>query len=352
MRKKLLFFYFFIFISFSCSAQAFAPINILDAIKITSKKIDSYFLQNGFSFSGYTTNTDSIIKDYSFKRSAKLKHNDSLERSISLYNQKENFCLSYRTTSSKEFNQIVSSLIKEGFFCATQVDTSYTLPRLFQFSDVIIKIWAKPIDSLIEYTFQIKRYNLPKPTEIEFAEDLLSFNSQESLRYYFGEKNVKKDFYYLSENKLGKCSVLFANTNRQVVFLWSDEINNCEIEKLFIGGQLMVKSAIDNRQNVAENLWRLKSGIRPGMSLYQLRQLNDAAFNFNGGKSVNTGMIFNDSTGKINFKKENIILGCVNCNDPAFLSKSVINSDEAIRDERIFFVHTIILNPLFTKYTN
>ena len=92
--------------------------------------------------------------------------------------------------------------------------------------------------------------------------------------------------------------------------------------------------------------WQLKSGVRPGMSLYQLRQLNEAAFNFNGGQSSNTGMVFEDSTGKINFKREHIILGCMNCNDAAFLKKAVISSDEAIIDERILFVHTIILDPV------
>ena len=75
----------------------------------------------------------------------------------------------------------------------------------------------------------------------------------------------------------------------------------------------------------------------------------DAAFNFNAGNSSNTGMILTESTGKINFKKENIILGCMNCTDAAFYKKTVISSDEAIEEERILFVHTIILDPVKTK---
>jgi hypothetical protein len=77
--------------------------------------------------------------------------------------------------------------------------------------------------------------------------------------------------------------------------------------------------------------------------------LNDAAFNFNGGSSKNSGMVSTDSTGKINFKKESVILGCMNCTDPAFYKKAVINSDDAIQEERILFVHTIILDPARIK---
>ena len=186
---------------------------------------------------------------------------------------------------------------------------------------------------------------MPRPKEISFAEDLSAFTSHEYLRYYFGEQNVKKDIYYLSDKKVAKCSVLFPNTNRQVVFLWADEANNCSLSKIYIGGQLMAEINLKYENNIPENIWRLKSGVCQGMSLYQLRKLNDAAFNFNGGNSSNTGMVATDSTGKLDFKRESIILGCMNCSDPAFYKKAVINSDDAIEEERILFVHTIILDP-------
>ena len=66
----------------------------------------------------------------------------------------------------------------------------------------------------------------------------------------------------------------------------------------------MAESSITYDQNVAENIWQLKSGIRQGMSLYQLRKLNDAAFDFNGGNSAYTGMVATANSGKLDFKKE------------------------------------------------
>ena len=197
--------------------------------------------------------------------------------------------------------------------------------------------------------FMIVKVTLFPSQEINFAEDLFVFNSHEYLKYYFGEENVKKDIYYLSEKKIGKCSIIFPNTNRQVVFLWGDEVNNNNLSKIYIGGQLMAESSITYDQNVAENIWQLKSGIRQGMSLYQLRKLNDAAFDFNGGNSAYTGMVATANSGKLDFKKESVVLGCMNCNDAAFYKKTIVNSDEAIQDERILFVHTIILDPAKSK---
>jgi len=111
----------------------------------------------------------------------------------------------------------------------------------------------------------------------------------------------------------------------------------------------MAESNLQYESNIPENLWRLKSGIRPGMSLYQLRKLNDAAFNFNGGNSASTGKIATDSTGKLDFKRESVILGCMNCTDPAFAKRKIMNSDDAIEEERILFVQTIILEPVKAK---
>ena len=38
--------------------------------------------------------------------------------------------------------------------------------------------------------------------------------------------------------------------------------------------------------------------------------------------------------GKIDFKRESIILSCMNCNDDAYRSSAVMNADDAIADGR------------------
>ena len=345
--KRLLLFLYLLVLSYASVAQQVvaAALNLIEVSDIPKQKFDSYISKKGFAFVGTSYKTDTIAKDFDY-RVAKGKAIDSVyvQRTVTSFSTKEDFCLTYRTTSVAEFQKIKKDIKKEGFFCNQEKD-SLTAPfLLFQHNNVTVSISSKIIDTLTEYSFMVRKQELPKPKEISFAEDLTAFTSHEYLRFYFGEQNVKKDIYYLSEKRVGKCSVLFPNTNRQVVFLWGDPVNNCDLAKIYIGGQLMAETNLEYENNIPENLWRLKSGVRPGMSLYQLRKLNDAAFNFNGGNSKNTGMIATDSTGKLDFKRECIILGCMNCTDPAFYKKAVINSDDAIEEERILFVHTIILD--------
>ena len=344
--KRLLLFFCLLLFGYTSLAQVEAALNLTEVSYIPKQKFDSYISKKGFAFIGTSYKTDTIARDFGYRGAGK-KGPDSIpvQRSVTSFSTKEDFSLVYRTTSVSEYQKIKTDIRKEGFFCNREKDSLTALFLLYQHNDVTVTVTSKTIDTLTEYSFAVRKQELPKPKEISFAEDLSVFNSHEYLRYYFGEQNVKKDIYYLSEQRIGKCSVLFPNTSRQVVFLWGDEVNNCSLAKIYIGGQLMAETNLKYEDNVPENLWQLKSGVRPGMSLYRLRMLNDAAFNFNGGNSSNSGMISTDSTGKLDFKKESIILGCMNCTDAAFYKKAVINSDDAIQDERILFVHTIILDP-------
>jgi len=345
--KQLLLLFYLVLVSYAAiGQQVTAALNITELSYTGKQKFDGYITKKSFAFIGTDYKGDTIQRNFEYKF-VKGKSTDSIpfDRSVTSFSTKEDFSFTYRTTSTDEFRKIKEDIKKEGFFCNREKD-SLTAPfLLYQHNDVTVCISSKTIDTLTEYSFLVRKQELPKPKEISFAEDLTVFNSHEYLRYYFGEQNVKKDIYYLSEGRVGKCSVIFANTNRQVVFLWSDAVNNCGLDKIYIGGQLMAETNLQYENNIPENLWRLKSGVRPGMSLYQLRKLNDAAFNFNGGNSKNTGMVAADSTGKLDFKNECVILGCMNCSDPAFYKKTVINSDDAIQDERILFVNTIILDP-------
>lgn len=345
--KKLLLFSYLLFLVYASKGQDIPVINVTEVCYLPKQKFETYIAKKGFAFVGNSYQSDTIAREFVFKKNWKKKLPDSIYvlRTLTVFSTKEDFCFTYSTTSSSEFHNIKTDIKKAGFFCNQENDSLNALSLIYQHNDITVTISSKAIDTLTAYSFLVRKQEMPKPKEIVFAEDLASFTSHEYLRYYFGDQNVQKDIYYLSEKQIGKCSVLFPNTNRQVVFLWADDKNNCNLAKIYIGGQLLAESSLEYDKNIPENIWRLKSGIRAGMSLYQLRMLNDAAFNFNGGNSKNSGMVFTDSTGKINFKKDRVILGCMNCNDPSFYKKAVISSDEAIQEERILFVHTIILDP-------
>lgn len=349
MRKPLLSFLLWL-LSFTVNGQVAPVIDIVEAISVSKQKFDSYISKKSFAFVGTTYQTDTISREYELRSSIKNKFKDSvqisIQRALTSFSTKEDFSFTYHTSSKEEYRQIRSELIKAGFYTNQANDTLLDKKVLFQSKDMTVFISCKQVDDIVgDYTFTARKQTLPKPKEIEYAEDLIVFDSHEYLKFYFGEDNVKKDIYYLSETKIGKCSVLFPNSERQVVFLWGDEVNNRKLNKIYIGGQLMAEGSLNYDKNVAENIWRLRNGIHSGMSLYALRLLNEAAFNFTAGNSANSGMVSDDSTGKVDFKSESIMLGCMNCNDTRYLRQSVLNSDDAIAEERILFVHTIILDP-------
>ena len=332
------------------NGQVEPGIEITDAITVPKQKFDSYISKKNFAFSGTTYQTDTISREYNFSTNIKNKFKDSvqatIERTLTTYSTKEDFSFTYHTSSKNEYRQIRNGLIKAGFYTNQANDTVLDKKILYQSKDMTVFISFQQVDDTLgDYSFTARKQAMPKPKEIEYAEDLIVFDSHEYLKFYFGENNVRKDIYYLSDTKIGKCSVLFPNSDRQVVFLWGDELNNRKLNKIYIGGQLMAEGSLEYDKNVAQNIWRLRNGIHSGMSLYALRLLNDAAFNFNAGNSANSGMVFTDSTGKVNFKAESIMLGCMNCNDNRYLRQKVLNSDDAIAEERILFVHTIILDP-------
>jgi hypothetical protein len=141
----------------------------------------------------------------------------------------------------------------------------------------------------------------PVDKDLHFAEDLLQFTSHEYLVYYFGEKNVKKDIYYFAGNDIVTCSVLLINTKRQVIFIWKDGLNRRRIDNLLFGGQHKLKSQETNDKFIAENSWFQKNGVHAGMPLFELRTLNDKNIAFCGGYAPNPGLIFPESSGKVDF---------------------------------------------------
>lgn len=330
--KTLLFILLFSGWACQSNAQSFTAIDITDAAALSAAKLPSYLIKKGF-VGGTCINPDE--KTFWFKGNKRKKIADSVIREITVGTSDTSFYFIYHTNSSAEKDFLKINLKANGY----SGDSDF-----YQRNNITVKVSASVKEADTSWSFFVKTQLLPRVKEIIFAEDLLAFNSHEMLRFYFGDKNLKKDLYYFSDKEISKCSVLFPNSNRQVVFIWEDEKNNYQLGQIYIGAQLSLGSSEDNQRNAGENAWQLKNGIKTGMSLYQLRLLNGTDFNFGGGRSPYTGLVFADGKGKFDFSKENIILGCINCNDPDFEKAEIVNSDDALQEKRIIFVHTIVLN--------
>jgi hypothetical protein len=73
--------------------------------------------------------------------------------------------------------------------------------------------------------------------------------------------------------------------------------------------------------------------------------LNENDFTLYAGKSADAGKIKAENTGKVDFKNTIIDLGCMNCNEGDFAASTDMSADEAIADERILFVNSMIIHP-------
>lgn len=344
MKKLTALAAFIITVQVMCG-QVLPAEKLLHTLSIPVAKFDEWAAKKKFFLSHSAKQNDTLVKTYGYKPEVKKnKPVDSTMRRLLHKTVKESLFITYQTESASEFSGLTEELKKNGFYCNEEVEPLKNI-LLWQQNDLTVTSYVEIKDSIPLYSLLFYQQDFPDGKELYYADDLLYFTSHEYLVYYFGKENVKKDFYYFSGDELVNCSVLFINTARQVVFIWKDEVNKRTIDNLLFGGQQRLKSALESGKFVAESHWVFKSGIRAGMPLYELRLLNGDDIKFYGGHSSQTGMVLPEKKGKLDFKKEEIILGCMNCTDNEFAAATIMNADEAIEDGRILFILSVVLNP-------
>lgn len=322
---------------------------LLDMLSLPEAKAESFLLSKKYRPAEPETLGDTLIKTYQYNATpfgGKKKRADTSDRKLIRLALKETFILTYRTTSATEYKAIIADLKKKGFHCEYEKDSTLKpASYLYQRQDITADAFINWEDGMAWYCISFFKKVLSLNKGIYFAEDLLQLNSHEYLAYYFGEKNVKKDIYYFGENDIAKCSVLFINTNRQVIFIWKDFINRRKISNMILGGHHKLKSLEGVDSVNTESSWILKSGLYAGMPLFDLRELNGNNIAFCGGDAPNPGLVLSESTGKVDFVNKDVILGCTDCNDDKFLKSRIMYADKAMKEGRRLFILTIVLYP-------
>lgn len=322
---------------------------LIDMLSLPEAKAESFLLSKKYRPAEPETLGDTLIKTYQYNATpfgGKKKRADTSDRKFIRLALKETFILIYRTTSATEYKAIIADLKKKGFYCEYEKDSTLKpASYLYQRQDITADAFINWEDGMAWYCISFFKKVLSLNKGIYFAEDLLQLNSHEYLAYYFGEKNVKKDIYYFGENDIAKCSVLFINTNRQVIFIWKDFINRRKISNMILGGHHKLKSLEGVDSVNTESSWILKSGLYAGMPLFDLRELNGNNIAFCGGDAPNPGLVLSESTGKVDFVNKDVILGCTDCNDDKFLKSRVMYADKAMKEGRRLFILTIVLYP-------
>ena len=332
------------FLATNVYSQRFYANDFLFASSFSSKKFESYLSKRNFTPAGSRSENGTLVNIYSFKPEKKKKKDTlHITRSVELFQTKDNFSFTYITSLKDEFTESLSSLKENGFFCGNENDT---VAALYQRKNVtVLASLIKGMEGDTLYSLFFQQKELPLPETIQIAEDLLQFYSHEYLVSVFGEKHVIKDLYYFSEKEFSKCSVLFPKTSRQAVFIWEDEANLCKQAYVIIGGNMNTASSVNYDGVIGENVWHSKDGVYSGMSLYSLIKLNGGAFNFYGKNSKFPYMIVPENSGTLNFKKNRVVLGCLNPTGSALLSNPTINAEDIISDNLGLYVFMLMLMP-------
>lgn len=319
--------------------------DLLNLSALAPNKFDNFLNKKRFVPAGRSLQNDVMTTSFFEKKKAKGKDTLNIIRSIDIYKKDDTYFFALHTSSSGEYREGRNQLLKAGFFCNNIGDSSQVSSLLFQKRNITVQISAGMEEGEPVFTFLLQKKQLLDPADVRYADDLLKFSSHEYLVSFFGRNNVKKDIYYFSEKELKRCSVLFANTNRQAVFIWGDETNLCNLSYLLISGILPTVSAVQFKESVSENKWVLKNGIYSGMNLKELLKLNRNDFEFYGRNAEFSFMVTPQSNGIINFKKTGIMLGCINCNGSALLDKFTVSATEALNSSLTLHTFYIMITP-------
>jgi hypothetical protein len=344
--KRILLLSFSVINAVMALGQELSAAKLVDMLSLPLSKMESQLLHKKYQYAGIELSGDTAFNTYQPKPPGKKKEPEKIMRRLTRAVLKNTFTLTYYTTSPDEYKDLLGELKKKGFYCEYENDKTVSpASYLYQMGIYTADASSKKIHDTTWYALKFFKKILPNAADLKFGDDLLQFTSHEYLVNYFGANNVKKDLYYFGGDDIVKCSVLFMNSNRQVIFIWNDGLNYRKIQNLLLGGKHKLKSQVVNAKFIADNNWWLKSGIRAGMPLFDLRTINKKSITFCGGDAPNPGLVLPESSGRIDFKSKDVILGCMNCNDEKYLTTKVMSADKAMGEGRNFFILTIVLYP-------
>ncbi|MEO7394499.1 MAG: hypothetical protein ABIU11_06105 [Chitinophagaceae bacterium] len=343
MVKILLIFIFSTFLLIPVKGQTITIDDLIALSSIPLKNTDSYLNRKGFVAPHKIIPNDPSPLTFNEIKKRKSKDTSSIYRSISLYKKAELEYYELHTSSEKEYNEGKRRLTMTGFLSdSTNKINSSTI--LFLKNNIRIIAKSESQNGIDQYSFVLEKKPILKPNAVEYAEDLLKFDSHEYLLSVFGPQNVKQDIYYFTEKELKKCSVLFPNSSMQVIFIWNNETTLSKLSYLLISGILPTLKAIQYNSSISQNKWTLRNGIYSNMSIRELMEVNGEDFEFYGRNSEFSYMIEPKSTGKIDFKKIGVTLGCFDCSSP-LLEKTKIKASSAIASTLGLYVVYIMIMP-------
>lgn len=311
-----------IFAFHSANSQSFNVDELITLAYLPSKNIDHFMKKKGFRLSWSSSDSGTMKATFIERLKSKKSIEPKRRIDINVKNGLKYFTL--YTPDLEEYIRGKQRLIKTGFFYDTLKDVQKECSMLFQKANISINALSEVQDSITHYSFRLTEKSIP--STLMYAEDLMQFDSHQFLVSYFGERNVKKDMYYLSETELKKCSVLFSGTQRQAVFVWENDVYLSDLAYVMLTNALPTEGAKNNNPLSGNNEWQLKNGIHPGMALKDLLKINEVDFDIYGNKSEMAFLVKPNTFGKIDFKKTAVMLSCHQCFDNKIFNQQEVSA--------------------------
>ena len=348
MMRKIFAYTLSLFIYISLNGQVVTVDDFMAMSSLSGKKASNYISKKGFVQTAQNYDDGKITHVFSynsFKKKGKEKEPpDSVTRFISGYEKGKNSGVIYQTSSLEEYDLILKEFADNGYISGKEGKDSLLF---FQKGDVTVHMQEVKLEDEDGLFYEIRFERKPVPTlsSVKFADDLLEFDSHESLVMLFGKENVKKDVYYFSEKEVTRCSVLYPNTKWQAIFIWADQENSRKLSYVLIGSSLRTESSSDFNRTIALNSWQSHSGLHTGMKLEEIVRYNEADFQFFGLNSEFAFMAVPEKKGNIDFKKTGIVLGCMNGTGNPVLRSEKVSAEDAINAGLQLYILSIVLLP-------
>jgi hypothetical protein len=288
-----------------------------------SKSIDHFMKKKGYVITDRESDSVTMGKSFIEKPSPNKKW-DQPKRRIDITINDDAKIFTLHTPVLNEYVDGRQRLVKAGFFFDTVKNVSKDASTLFQKDNITIRAKSFVKDGVPQYSFNLKE-KIISPA-LESAEDLLQFDSHELLTSFFGKQNVKKDMLYLSEKEVKNCSVIFSGTQRQIIFVWGNEIYLNNLSYIIVTNKLPTVGGKEANPLAGNNNWQLKNGIYAGMSLKELLEINETDFTIYGKASDMAFMVKSAGNGKVDFKKIAILLSCPDCYDHKIFNREEISA--------------------------
>ena len=320
MKSLALIFILQIFNASIIKSQSFTVNDLVNLASLPSSTIDKFMKNKGFELSCNEPDGDTVLARFIPKPKRK-KTGEAPEKMVDVRFEPDAKYYTLDMLSSKDYLGGRKSLLKAGFYCADIDNLSNETPMLFQKANLTILATTGILDGVEHYCFILKQKKIP--AEVNYAEDLLQFDSYQYLASFFGRQNINNDLNYFAKNELKKCSVLFDGTGRKSVFVWDNSQNLDHLLFIILSNKITTEGADKDSTLARKTSWPFHNGLYTGMSIKELLNLNEMEFHIYGRNADLAFMVVPELTGKIDFIKTAVIFNCNYCNDNIIFNSSI-----------------------------